>query len=1024
MCVCAHSSSWSTKVVECSKPSSDFFIDLFCNTHMCVCAHSSNLLANHQLTSSATHMCVCSQQQLVCKSLFNAQILQVFFLEPHMCVLTAAIVVTLMSCIQKHTCVCPQQQLVGYKGGTLTWRFLQHTCVCAHSSTWSAKNVECSKPSNDFFIDLFCNTHMCVCSQQQLVGQPSIDFFCNTHVCVLTAAVGLPKFVEGSKPPIDLFCTTHVYMCVLTAAIVVTLIWFIQKHTRVCPQLQLVGQPLTLGCNPHLTHSAKHMCVCSQQQLVCQSRWMFKAFKWLLHWLILQHTHVCVCSQQQLVGQPSIDFFCNTHVCVLTAAVGLPKFVECFHLFCTTHVYMCVLTAAIVVTLIWFIQKHTRVCPQLQLVGQPLTLGCSPTYSATHMCVCAHSSNWSAKVVECSKPSSDFFIDLFCNTHVCARSSNWSVNPQLTSSATHMCVCSQQQLVCKSFFNAQNLQVLFLHHICVCSQQQLSWPSIDLFKHTCVCPQQQLVGYKGGTLTWRFLQHTCVCAHSSTWSAKNVECSKPSNDFFIDLFCNTHMCVCSQQQLVGQPSIDFFCNKHVCVLTAAVGLPKFVEGSKPPIDLFCTTHVYMCVCSQQQLSWPSFDLFRNTHVYAHSCNWSANPWPLGATLTWLILQNTCVCAHSSNWPAKVVECSKLSNDSFIDLFCNTHMCVCSQQQLVGQPSVDFFCNTHVCVLTAAVGLPKFVECFDLFCTTHVYMRVLTAAIVVTLIWFIQKHTRVCPQLQLVGQPLTLGCSPTYSATHMCVCAHSSSWSAKVVECSKPSSDFFIDLFCNTHVCARSSNWSVNPQVTSSATHMCVCSQQQLVCKSFSNAQSLQEIFLHHTCVCSEQQWSWPSFEFFRNTHVYAHSSNWSGNPWPLGAALTSHILQHTCVCAHSSNWSAKVGLGNPQLISSATHMSVCSAKVFRMLKTSKIFCTTHVCVYSCNCRDPHLTYSDTHTRTCHVYSETHMCMPTAAIGRPTLDPWVQPSLDLLCKWLLHWLILQVLTAAIGRPTLDQGQKPP
>ena len=37
-----------------------------------------------------------------------------------MCVLTAAIVVTLMSCIQKHTCVCPQQQLVGYKGGTLT----------------------------------------------------------------------------------------------------------------------------------------------------------------------------------------------------------------------------------------------------------------------------------------------------------------------------------------------------------------------------------------------------------------------------------------------------------------------------------------------------------------------------------------------------------------------------------------------------------------------------------------------------------------------------------------------------------------------------------------------------------------------------------------------------------------------------------------------------------------------------------------------------------------------------------------
>ena len=87
---------------------------------MCVCSQqqfarkpSINFFCN-------THVCVCSQQQLVCKSLFNAQILQVFFLEPHMCVLTAAIVVTLMSCIQKHTCVCPQQQLVGYKGGTLT----------------------------------------------------------------------------------------------------------------------------------------------------------------------------------------------------------------------------------------------------------------------------------------------------------------------------------------------------------------------------------------------------------------------------------------------------------------------------------------------------------------------------------------------------------------------------------------------------------------------------------------------------------------------------------------------------------------------------------------------------------------------------------------------------------------------------------------------------------------------------------------------------------------------------------------
>ena len=232
---------------------------------------------------------------------------------------------------------------------------------------------------------------------------------------------------------------------------------------------------------------------------------------------------------------------------------------------------------------------------------------------------------------------------------------------------------------------------------------------------------------------------------------------------------------------------------------------------------------------------------------------------------------------------------------------------------------------------------------------------------------------------------------------MCVCAHSSSWSAKVVECSKPSSDFFIDLFCNTHVCARSSNWSVNPQVTSSATHMCVCSQQQLVCKSFKNAQSLREFFCT-THVCAQSSNGRDPHLSFSETHMCMPTAATGRATLDLGCSPHfTYSATHMCVCAHSSNWSAKVGLGNPQLISSATHMSVCSAKVFRMLKTSKIFCTTHVCVYSCNCRDPHLTYSDTHTRTCHVYSETHMCMPTAAIGRPTLDPWAQPSLDLVCN---------------------------
>ena len=37
-------------------------------------------------------------------------------------------------------------------------------------------------------------TQMCVCSQQQLVGQPSVDLFSNTCVYVLTAAIGLPMF--------------------------------------------------------------------------------------------------------------------------------------------------------------------------------------------------------------------------------------------------------------------------------------------------------------------------------------------------------------------------------------------------------------------------------------------------------------------------------------------------------------------------------------------------------------------------------------------------------------------------------------------------------------------------------------------------------------------------------------------------------------------------------------------------------------------------------------------------------------
>ena len=55
------------------------------------------------------------------------------------------------------------------------------------------------------------------------------------------------------------------------------------------------------------------------------------------------------------------------------------------------------------------------------LVGQPLTLGCNPQWTAseTHTCVCAHSSNWSAEVVGCSEPSLGSLIELFCKTDVC-----------------------------------------------------------------------------------------------------------------------------------------------------------------------------------------------------------------------------------------------------------------------------------------------------------------------------------------------------------------------------------------------------------------------------------------------------------------------------------------------------------------------------------------------------------------------------------------------------------------------------
>ena len=80
-----------------------------------------------------------------------------------------------------------------------------------------------------------------------------------------------------------------------------------------------------------------------------------------------------------------------------------------------------------------------------------------------------------------------------------------------------------------------------------------------------------------------------------------------------------------------------------------------------------------------------------------------------------------------------------------------------------------------------------------------------------------------------------------------------------------------------------------------------------------------------------------------------------------------------CVFAHSSNRSAKV------------------------LKLSKLSFNRLVLHETC------------------VYSETHMCMPTAVVtvmGWPTLDPWVPPSIDFFYN--TH---VCVVTAAVGLPKL-------
>ena len=159
------------------------------------------------------------------------------------------------------------------------------------------------------------------------------------------------------------------------------------------------------------------------------------------------------------------------------------------------------------------------------------------------------------------------------------------------------------------------------------------------------------------------------------------------------------------------------------------------------------------------------------------------------------------------------------------------MFVCSQQQLVGSPSDDLLCNTCVSVLTATVGKLQF--------------------------------TCSAPDMCVFSnQPLTLGLKPSMDCfcRHVCVCAHSSNWSAKVVECSEPSLGLLIGFLCKTHVCVGSSDLSAHPQLTSCATHVCMCSQQS-VCQRV----SIGLFSTRHVCI-------------EKHTHVCAHSSNWSASP--------------------------------------------------------------------------------------------------------------------------------------------------
>ena len=168
---------------------------------------------------------------------------------------------------------------------------LRNTHVCMPTAAIGRPALE---PWVQPSIDFFCNKHMCVCPQQQLACQsvecseePSLGFFiglaCNTNVCAHSSSWSTKQQSVCQRVSIGWFCTRHVWS---------------EKHTCVCPQQQLVGQPLTLGCSPELTSSATHM-------------WVLTAAIGLPKLLNVQNLHLT----------SSLSYSAR-HMCVFTAAVG------------------------------------------------------------------------------------------------------------------------------------------------------------------------------------------------------------------------------------------------------------------------------------------------------------------------------------------------------------------------------------------------------------------------------------------------------------------------------------------------------------------------------------------------------------------------------------------------------------------------------------------------------------------------------------------------------------------------------